>query len=75
MHISTLPRRALALAGALTTLVGGSLALISLTPVEASCQSGTCCPEPKSTCVIGEWVRPGKFAKLSGGSCASPVDA
>jgi hypothetical protein len=75
MHIATLPRRAVALAGARTTRVGGSLALISLTPAEARCQSGTCCPEPRSTCVIGEWVRPGKFAKLSGGSCASQVDA
>lgn len=34
----------------------------------AVCQDGTCCPDPKSTCVVGDRVRTGKYYK-SEGSC------
>ena len=35
---------------------------------EAQCQDGTCCPEPKSKCIVGSWTRPDKYFKSSG-SC------
>lgn len=35
----------------------------------ASCQSGTCCPEPGSLCVIGDWIRKDKYLLAGGGSC------
>lgn len=60
---------------ALSLAVPTVTAVFALTSTEASCQSGTCCPEPKSTCVIGEWVRNDKYAKLAGGQCKTPVDA
>ena len=55
-----------------------SVVLVSAAPLTASedgvvlstadCQSGTCCPEPKSTCIIGSWIRPDKYLKVEG-SC------
>jgi len=35
---------------------------------EVECQSGTCCEEPKSLCVIGSWLLFHRYAK-SEGSC------
>jgi len=35
---------------------------------EAECQDGTCCPEPKSTCIVGGYERADKYYKSSG-SC------
>ena len=34
----------------------------------AQCQDGTCCPEEKSTCVVGDSQNPGYYYKPSG-SC------
>lgn len=34
----------------------------------AECQDGTCCPEPKSTCIVGTYQRADKYYKSSG-SC------
>lgn len=62
------------------TLVSGTLVTASA-PVTVSmdrgieaqaaeCQSGTCCPEDKATCVIGQYQVGGYYQKPSG-SCAN----
>lgn len=40
-----------------------------IAPAEVACQSGTCCEEPKSLCIIGSWMLLHKYAKAEG-SCA-----
>ena len=52
----------------LATAAPLSLSEQGLRASEAQCQDGTCCPEPKSTCVVGSWERPDKYFKSSG-SC------
>lgn len=65
-------RRRILLPLAVTALVA---APFSLTPdgrvaaSAATCQDGTCCPELKSTCIIGDWKIADKYALTSGGSC------
>ncbi len=39
-----------------------------IAPSELQCQSGTCCEELKSLCIIGSWVLPHRYAKAEG-SC------
>lgn len=39
-------------------------------PQAAECQSGTCCPEDKATCVIGTYQVGGYYHKASG-ACAN----
>ncbi|HEX6036799.1 hypothetical protein [Longimicrobium sp.] len=34
---------------------------------EAACQDGTCCPEEKSTCVVGTHAEPNYYYKPQGG--------
>jgi hypothetical protein len=51
-----------------------SAAPVSISPrgvvaAETQCQSGTCCEEPKSLCIIGSWALLHKYAKAEG-SCA-----
>lgn len=56
-------------------IVVGASAPISFSPSSgfevktAECQNGTCCPEDKSTCVIGDYQNVGYYQKPSG-SCA-----
>lgn len=42
----------------------------ALAPRTAECQTGTCCPEDKSTCVIGSAKVTGYYQKASG-SCGN----
>jgi hypothetical protein len=37
----------------------------------AECQDGTCCPEPGSTCIVGQYERADKYY-MSSGSCTDP---
>lgn len=68
------------LGGALVVMTLG-FAPVGYTPAnglqisEAACQSGTCCPETKSWCIIGDYARPDRYASLTGGSCGGDVIA
>lgn len=39
----------------------------------AECQDDTCCPEPGSTCIVGDYQRADKYYKSSG-SCSGAPD-
>ena len=69
--MSTLRRALCALPGALAlaALPASYAPGPGLRPAAAECQTGTCCAEPGSTCIIGSWLRPDKYAKLDGTAC------
>ncbi len=75
MRIPPLAGLRTAAGGAVLLAAVSSAALLVFAPTPTARQSCTCCPEVGSTCVIGDWVRADKYAKLGGGSCIKPVDA
>lgn len=58
--------------GAALLLAPVGVSSAGLGMAQAACQSGTCCREDGSTCVIGDIQRPDRYALLQGGPCPDP---
>jgi hypothetical protein len=54
----------------IASMVPASISGRGIASAEIECQSGTCCEELKSLCIIGSWTLPHKYAK-SEGSCTA----
>jgi hypothetical protein len=39
----------------------------------AACADGTCCPEPRSDCIINSILIPDAYRKTGEGSCKDPT--
>ncbi len=56
----------------IASTIPASISGRGIAPAEIECQSGTCCPEIKSICIIGSWLLADRYGKAEG-SCTTPL--